>query len=401
MNTNTHSNPLNEDIKTLYNRASELARRTWDVIRDLPDHELRFIRDSLSKRFLSSKAERILVALDSLRRCEEAMGRLPGANRYDDFRKSHPQLELRSAKFIRNSFGASWSNAVATYHGESTANILRKRLTSSRSSYSNEDLLNYVREFIEQHSVEWVDGQPKIKCDDPELQIARRTIACLTQTGFRTYGRAQESLFRRRFPSFDLINARFGGWKNALSLAAEGIKDGELRVAVLESILSRDARREQLIALLRQFRAEHEKPPSREEFNEWLGTLSSRSGVDDLKAARAWIALRTSDDVSRSFRSWSQGLIAAGLIEPSFAQPGRIYATPEHRFSRNELIEWLCVARSEISGVMNDRSFAAWRSQRLSADESRPIPSARTIRHRFGSFASAIEAIGADLGAAA
>lgn len=189
MNTQEPFNPLDESIDSLYNRASELARVTWDAICDFPKEDLEFIRNALSERFLRTRPERVLVALDSLRRCEEAIGRLPGATRYDDVRRQRPELDLRSAKFIRNTFGGSWSNATGAYLGNPLPNILRKRLTSGVSTYTDEDLLDYVREFIEFHSVEWKDGQPALVCPDDELSVERRTVKCISQGGFRTFAR--------------------------------------------------------------------------------------------------------------------------------------------------------------------------------------------------------------------
>ena len=174
MNTSDSFNPLNEDITSLYNRASELARETWNQVRDLSDDDRAFIRDALAKRFIDTRPERVLVALDALRRCHDGLGHVPSAGRYRDFRKQHPELDLRSAKFISNSFGGSWRNAVAAYLGEPLPNVLRKRLTSGTSLYGDDDLIDYVKEFIELHVVEWVNNQPTLSCPIDELNSERR-----------------------------------------------------------------------------------------------------------------------------------------------------------------------------------------------------------------------------------
>lgn len=392
MDTNRKFNPLNEDIKTLYNRACELARQTWIQIRDLPEPDRAFIRDALATRFAEARPERVLVALDALRRCQLELGRVPSAGRYEDFRKQRPDLDLRSAKFISNSFGGSWRNAIAAFLGEPLPNVLRKRLTSGVSLYSDEDLIDFTQEFIELHVVEWIDGQPTLTCPLDELTGARRTIRCLSQRGFRAYARHQENVLRRRFPSLEMICSRFDGWENAVAAACKRLASGELRVVAIEMLTTRDARRAQIVSLLVKCASELGEVPTPAEFDQWLRSTAERRDVIDRKAANAWIALRTSNDAIRSFKTWNQALVSAGLIGQQFAQPGRIYATPEHRFSTDELLQAIRDARQEVTGKLNDRAFEGWRSAKLDLDDSRPIPSGRTIRHRFGSLAAALAA---------
>lgn len=390
MENESDTNPLNEEIDIAYARACELARATWDIVRDLPREDLTIIYQALTERFLRTKSERVVVALESMRRCAAANhGELPGAARYDDIRKLRPDLDLRSAKFVRNTFGGSWSNARAMFDGEPITNILRRRLTSSYSCFTDSDLLGFISEFIQIHRVEWVGARPSLVCTDELLNEQRKTSKLLSQSAFRTYARRQENHASRRFPSVDLIIGRFGSWVDAVAKAASKLDDSELRVLIIETTISRDDRREQLNALLQQCADEWRAVPTQREYDCWLGSRSDHDDVVDRVAARAFLALRTSKDAITSFKSWNQALVAAGLTEQSHKKPRQLFDTRNRRFSRAEILDWIRIAACEVKRPINDALWEDWRRKRLELDLNTPIPSARTVRDRFGSHAAA------------
>lgn len=126
--------------------AHPLAAWAWSVLRDRSIADKMFVLTAcdrrLGRRDMPEKQERAYNAISLF---VEAVGHLPHANEWDEWRRaSEDRKQLPSATFIRNAFGG-WGDLRACFEATPDCDVLSARLTSRGSAFTDEELQDVLQ----------------------------------------------------------------------------------------------------------------------------------------------------------------------------------------------------------------------------------------------------------------
>lgn len=302
----------------------------------------------------------------------------PTGRRYRMFRDSQPNRdEWPSEKYIINSFGRSWAEALAAVGVRPEVDVAARRLTAQGPRYSRDELIASLELWIAH--VDRTEG-----ADAP-----------LTVTSYKRFMTAQNrKLEGRRMPHPTTLKDAFGSWAGALQAA--GALHRSL-VAAREPSERHDWRFDTF-----PFAKEGEGDAASEGLDferfRWLvghldaddartltGRRYERLRLDAIgSAARAQILidLPILERIRELFGSWPKALAAVG-ITPRAKTLGR-----RAGYTRDELIDaLLCAARE--TGSTRGRplpvaEYRKWREQRLRKKPGSYVPSEQVLKERLG-----------------
>ncbi len=355
-------------------RAVAIARNLYYQLLDASPEDQVLVYRALRARLADDvpAGERQEQALQCARACaRDTAQALPSKKTYVAWCSSQPDpTEWLSDKAIRNAFGGSWTAMLARLGAGAVPDPGALRLLASRV-YTRAGLLATIQAW--HASIEGSDG--------PAGRITQAALHAWIEER-----RAEGDRRDLELPTDSGIWIRhFGGWHAVLaeagilahrSGAARGTRRGRME----------DEGDDVLLAQLARAGQELGKAPTRATFDLWV----SRQ-VREAEAANRVLVLHRSSTFVNRFGSWARALCKAGLIDGPEARK-REWST-RGRYTREQLLD--CVddyLRARGPGI-TIAAYADWRDgeikRRNAQGDTRPVPSERLLRSRFGSLANA------------
>lgn len=331
-----------------------LADRLWELLRDGSEADLRLVYAALTRRLRHNRTLRADLCLRALRCCQVELGIVYVSRRtYDGWLADRANEEgWPASSFIRRTYGGSWPAALEDLGVEPEPDVLvRRMLGTGDKKYARKELLEGVRICASEH---------------PAGKRLR----------FLDYKRwAQRELHRRnrRFQRLALcpgtFNSRFGSWAQTLVEAGAPERAAFRQAAGCLHGTHDDYNTKRLKELVHEaaasLRPGIELTPRR-----YITWAREEERVRNAGVSNNVVVIPSYSTIRDRFGGWAETLRAAGVIDEAAFRRRR------HRkgvqMSREQLVEMLRRAVSEIGGRPTKRQYDEWREELLGLKDCPP-----------------------------
>lgn len=355
-------------------RASVLARSLYYALKDRSVQDQVLVYRALRERLVDDVPEgaRQVRALECVQTCAtEMQDPLPSKATYNHWRDHlvADRCEWLSDKAIRNAFANSWTTMLSAL-GSAGQDAGAQRLVALRK-YTPAGLLATI--------AAWHDSLD----DDAVSADAIKQEALHAWMKERRVAGDRPDL---ELPSDNGIWVRhFGGWFEALAAAGILSQRAGASRSTRGGLVDDATNTQRLLEDLVRARDDLKKVPSYTTFNAWVAREVNKG-----RERNEVLILHGAPVYRKEFGSWPRALYAAGLIDEADMHRREAHAT---KYTDEQIFECLeRHLRSEGLGISTP-GYAAWQSKdralRAEEGDSRPSPSERLLRKRFGSLAAA------------
>ena len=426
----------------------QLAVAIFDVLRDRPEADRRFVYRALAGRFVPTAAtDRADICLAGLGQAMTELGLAPSRRNYDSWRAAQPDPnEWPSSSMIRRAF-PSWPAALEALGAAPAPDVLARRLLHLQDGFTAEECLTAIRACVEDlNATEQTAGRQLTRLTLATYKAwARRRIAAMT--GARGVGEGQsasgftggsgpgkgasatESASRQGLdtahspkgqstahsaPAIERIPAGVKPFHNHFQSWGAAIVAAGFPELVVPSSGGTGPRgpasaysEQAILGWLRKARAElaPETRLTRDAYTTWRAQCMTRA----LEQGRV-VAVPGAAAISDRFPSWAEGLFAADVIDEETL--AFWHKQPVLQFSREELLAAIVIAITEVgrpefakqaddepnslrghkNAVLTRRIYDKWRRDQLRQRPTARIPSGGTICQHFDNWNPAVAA---------